>query len=308
MSDIRFNYIITIHNKQDLIAEVLYHVVECMSESSEVFAVLDGCTDGSEERVNDIAAQYPNHRIHKIFENDVHELKSINAGILAATHQGECYNIILQDDVLLTDHLIESRLTALYSTMPNLGIVSLRHGANISRALMKNAATIPTYQYIESEVGHRPNLFKMLSIGEFIYKEIAIKSPICIPSAVVRKVGMPDERYAPWDDIAYCYAVSCAGFDNGVFAIPFKSDIEWGTTRKKIQHVTISSVQQKNLSLFKMQYNHGILPIKKIYNNKRYKIFSSDIRSNASVLDYLRDLTTLGIDSVKYLLKSWVIR
>ena len=64
--------------------------------------------------------------------------------------------------------------------------------------------------------------------GHVAFREIAIKSPICIPSYVINQVGLPEEVYAPWDDIAYCYKISLAGFRNAIYALPFQSEVQWG--------------------------------------------------------------------------------
>jgi GT2 family glycosyltransferase len=134
---------------------------------------------------------------------------------------------------------------------------------------------MPLRDYVENIKGHNPSPFNALQLGSFTYREIAIKSPICIPGYVIRKVGMPDERFAPWDDIAYCYTVSMAGFDNGVYAIDFASDLAWGTTRQKKQNNDIGAVHRKNLTLFKDMYLDEAVTRKKrpVYSHKTYKIF-----------------------------------
>jgi glycosyltransferase involved in cell wall biosynthesis len=304
--EISFNYIITIHNKENLVEAVLTHVIECMSENSETFAVLDGCTDGSESIIDEIICRNPHRRIHKVYENDVHELKSINAALKIASQNVGRINIILQDDVLLIDPQIESYLKKLFESDQKMGVVSLRHGANLSRSLFSRENIIPIMQHIESEAGHNPNYVNMLCYGYFIYKEVAIKSPICIPAYVIKQVGIPDERFAPWDDIAYCYKVSQAGYNNGVLAVPFRSDIDWGTTRKKNQKNNIYDVQQKNLLLFKQINNHQINTKRQIYNNTRYKIFTAPHNYKVSWIKYLKGLKSIIIEYLKFKYHIWI--
>lgn len=68
----------------------------------------------------------------------MHELRSINIGLNAASRSAGEFNIILQDDVLLTDKDQEAKLALLYRKYGNLGIVSFRHGANLSLDMLKD--------------------------------------------------------------------------------------------------------------------------------------------------------------------------
>jgi len=281
-----FNYIITIHNKENLIEQVVQNVIKCMHENSTLYTVLDGCTDTTENIIDKIIKLYPTFRIQKIYADDVHELKSINIGLKASNQQGNGYNIILQDDVILNGYDIEAQIIKLYDTMPELGITSFRHGFNLSRKLLsKKVHFFPSTDYIESILGHNPNPVDYLKLGYFTYREIAVKSPICIPYKVVQKIGYPDEIYAPWDDIAYCYKASQHNFFNGVYALSFQSDVEWGTTRIKKQKLSPSLVEQKNVALFKKINNNDLLnkPLNKIYSSKKKYLIDNHSLIRASL-------------------------
>jgi len=284
-----FNYIITIHNKAELIEKVLLSVIRVAGSNSKIYCVLDGCTDDSENIVNKVIGQYPDFNIVKLFAPDVHELKAINLALQNSVQHGPGYNIILQDDVLLEDDKLEAHITKLYTTFPNLGIVSFRHGGNFSRSLLKKKKSIfPIKNYIESVYGHNPLPLTSLNEGFFTFREIAIKSPICIPFTLVTTIGIPDERYAPWNDLAYCFNATIAGFNNGVFAVKFRSDVSWGTTRKKEQKLPVKSVDDKNINLLKEQYSGEIASFKrqKPPDNKLYKIFEARTRTRYSWADY----------------------
>jgi len=277
-TDIKFNYIVTIHNKQDIIGKVILNIIACMNSNSTLYPVLDGCTDDSEEIIDQIIKTHPNKDIKKIYAADVHELKSINEGLRNSDQSGVGYNIILQDDVVLKAFDIEKKIIELYSQRPNLGLVSFRQGGNISRNLIKkNTALPPITNRIENIKGHNYNPFSVLQLGCFTYREVVIKSPICIPFEVINIIGLPDETYAPWDDLGYCYSALKAGFDNGIYAIDFESDVSWGTTRTKKQKVSVSEVEKKNILIFKTRHRIEILSNRKnkIYNNKVYLIHNS---------------------------------
>lgn len=279
-----FNYIITIHNKESLIEEVLNGIINCVGEYSNIYPVLDGCTDRTETIVDSIIKSNPTIPINKVYADDVHELLAINAGLKAASQEGKGYNIILQDDVILKDKDLERKIIELYKNQESLGIVSFRHGGDISRSLLKLSRHIsPIINYTESVNGHDINHAKPLPLNSFTYREVAIKSPICIPFDVIQNVGMPDERFAPWDDLAYCYKVSHAGYNNGVYALDIHSDIAWGTTRLKKQKNTISEVELKNLQLFKELFNPQFSEEKRrrIYDTKIYS-YTSESPSNGT--------------------------
>jgi len=274
---IPFNYIITIHDKESILQQVMLQVIACMGINSTAYPVLDGCRDNSESIIDQLIIRYPQKKIVKIYADDVHELRSINKGLSAVSQEGRGYNIILQDDVLLKTHDIEAKVSRLYNERPNLGIVSFRQGGNISRVMARKKTAMPMLtDFIENIKGHNYNPFSVLQQGCFTYREVVIKSPICIPFEVIKKAGMPDESYAPWDDLAYCYTVLQAGFDNGVYALDIRSDVDWGTTRSKIQKVSVSEVEKKNISIFKTRHGKELANWKKrkIYNNKIYRIDS----------------------------------
>ena len=302
-----FNYIITIHNKENLIKDVLLSVINCAGLNSYIYPVLDGCTDNSESIIDELIKNHPSRNIIKCFANDVHELKSINIGLRAATQNNTTYNIILQDDVLLIEDKLEDKILKLYKEHPNLGVVSLRHGGNISTPLLLKNSGVPFLKnYIENEKGHNPNPLADLPLGYFTYREVAIKSPICISSNLIQAIGLPDEDFAPWDDVAYCFKAMLFNFNNGVFAVEFVSDLEWGTTRQKKQEHSLSEVETKNKKLLKSKFIKEISEHKKkkIYNSKKYKIFNSNTnRSNISVYGYLIGIKKYLSSQVGYYVK-----
>jgi len=229
----RFNYIITIHNKESLMRDVLSNLLSACGENSHIYPVLDGCTDRTEAIIDQWHKETPQVSLTKVYTPDVHEILSINAGLKAADQSGAGYNIILQDDVLLQDPLFEQKITQLYQQEgPQLGFVSFRHGANL-QAQAKMWGVYPFKDYIENAYGHGQPDATVLLPGQLAYRAIVIKSPVCIPCDVIRKIGMLDERLAPFmcDDIEYSLRCLKAGYRNAVFSIKYQSDVEWGTTR-----------------------------------------------------------------------------
>ncbi|MFN6571215.1 glycosyltransferase family A protein [Dendronalium sp. ChiSLP03b] len=264
----RFNYIITIHNKEFLIEKVLTSILMCCRNNSHIYPVLDGCTDNTEAIVDSLIEKFANVPITKVYTPDVHEILSINAGLRAANQDNDGYNIILQDDVILADFMLEEKVTKLYEWVgSNLGFVSFRLGANFA----KDAATSETgffTDYVENAYGHGIPA-KVLLPGHFAYRTVPIKSPVCIPSALIRSVGMLEERLAPYmyDDLEYAIRCIKAGFMNGVFAIRFYSDIKWGTTRAK-PDIQMGTIAKRNLEKIREWHGDEIKKICEVGQNQ----------------------------------------
>ena len=249
----RFNYIITIHNKAELIDRVLMCTLMCARDQSHIYLVLDGCTDDTEKIIDELMTRYSNVPITKVFAPDVHEILSINIGLRAANQEGEGFNIILQDDVLLADFLLEKKISALYEWGgPTLGYVSLRFGANFAQDAATSNSTFPFIEYAENAYAHYILNSTMVMPGHFTYRQVPIKSPVCLPFKLVREIGLLEERLAPYvyDDQEYAIRCLSAGYRNGIFSIRFHSELEWGGTRKSGHGSTIP-MAERNMKLIR---------------------------------------------------------
>lgn len=263
----RFNYIITIHNKAELIERVIMSVLICCREGSHIYAVLDGCTDGTEKNIDNLMKTFANVPITKVYTPDVHEIISINAGLQAASQEGEGYNIILQDDVLLADFMLEEKVARLYEWAgADLGFVSFRLGANFTEDAATSNELAPFTDFVENAYGHGLPHANVLLPGYIAYRSLPIKSPVCIPFSLVRSVGLLEDRLAPYmyDDIEYAVRCIRSGYRNAVFPLRFYSDVKWGTTRTK-PDPKMTEIQNRNMELIRDL--HG-LDIAKIAANK----------------------------------------
>lgn len=269
----RFNYIITIHNKEDLIEDVLISILMCCRENSFIYPVLDGCTDRTEEIIDSIIEKYSDVPIKKVYAPDVHEVLSINIGLKAANQEGEGFNIVLQDDVILADFKLEDKITKLYQWGgEKLGYVSLRMGANFIDDVVQSDDIVPQCDYLENAYGHGLSNAKALLPGYFSYRDIAIKSPICWPFRLVKEIGMLEEKLAPYghDDLEYAIRCYKAGYQNGVFAIKFYSDLKWGGTRTT-PHPEMSKIIRRNIDNIRKWHKEDLASMKD--RGKDFKIY-----------------------------------
>ena len=232
-----FNYIITIHNKESILADTLAGVGASCGPSSRIYPVLDGCTDRSEAIVDEFAAS-SGHDVRKLYAPDVHMLRSVNTGLREIS---EGFVIVMQDDMILQEPALESKLLKIYTEFgPKLGVVSLRLAANIEQLSLvrqlrwkSSAPMAHEFDYIRSADDHERDC-PVVEFEKLYLRMAAINGPNCIPESVFRDVGLFDENMAPYgyDDPEYCLRAMKAGYQNGLFPLHFRSDLEWGGTRQ----------------------------------------------------------------------------
>lgn len=260
-----FNYIITIHDKQDLLPRVLEGVAVCCSKDSRIIPVLDGCSDRSEAIVDEFMAT-SGLNVEKVITPNVFELRALNAGMARVA---EGFVMTIQDDVILQEPGLEKKVENLYAeTGPSLGVISPRHGVNICRM-----ALLPQFR--------RSGLVRLMDIydrvcrpeeaweqsvrveyGQLVYRMAAGGSPMIIPESVWRTIGTFDDVMAPhmWHDIEYSLRSLRSGFKNAVFPLHFESQEEWGTMRQNSKADPKWDTELRRISLKNMRYvwkKHG---------------------------------------------------
>ena len=249
-----FNYIITIHNKEDLLPRVLEGIAACCSKQSKIIPVLDGCTDHSEAIVDEFIATC-GLNVEKVITPDVYEIRALNAGMARVT---EGFIMTIQDDLILQEPELEQKVIALCAEVgPTIGMISPRHGANVRRTpflrQLRQSGMVPLID--EYERVARPEeaqaLSERMDYGQVVYRMVAGGSPMIIPESVWQTIGRMDDAMAPlmWHDHEYNLRALQAGFRNVVFPLHFKSDIDWGTMRQKAKNNSwVSMVNEWTLS------------------------------------------------------------
>lgn len=231
-----FNYIVPIFNKEDILPETLEGIEKCAGPKSRIVLVVDGCTDRSETIVDEFIKN-SSHKTQKILMPNVHMLLSVNAG-LKTVKSG--FSIIMQDDIILKDIETENQIIELYmSKQGKLGVISFRYASNIGITSLFNRLKKKTFQGMIEEIEFIKGPddyadFPVGNYGNFYPRMSAINGPNCIPWELISKIGILDEKLAPYgyDDPEYCIRSLKEGFINGLFPIQYKSEIDWGGTRR----------------------------------------------------------------------------
>lgn len=260
-------FVVPVYNKQNLIEKVcrgLLSSVSLQTKSKFVF-VIDGCTDNSESILREIK----NDDIILIHTNDVHEIRSLNAGLNFIKNnlnpQGNDIVFTVQDDVIVQDTDIDLKFYNLFDNFPDLGYVSWRLGCNLSS--LNYSPYLHESNFVESEFGHwsvhglMQSNFLKLKHNNFIRTEIAIRSPTCVMWKQYDKVGFYNEELAPlgFDCHDISIRMNMAGLTNGVFALKYYSDVNWGSTREKADtpaNKRISEYYERNRKHISVKYDN----------------------------------------------------
>ncbi len=228
MGDIHFNYIVTIHNSGFLLQRVLEGIHNSMRHEGHIYAVIDGCTDDSETVVDAMTKQY-DLPVTKIRMPDLHEILSLNAALHRIYDKKDCdYVVTVQDDVVLQDGKFEDKVIAVYQKFPQLGHLSGFLGANLGAE-----PHLPIYNTIEN-ICTTGDHGEKLQLGEFAWRQVICKSPSVIPFWLMERIGFLDEDLAPahYDDVDYSLRTLKAGYENGILATKWQSEMHWGGTRR----------------------------------------------------------------------------
>lgn len=246
----RFNYIVTVHDKEDLIARVVGGLLYCAGNDSHVYLVLDGCTDGTERVVDSMIRDCIGVPITKIHAPDVHEIMSLNLALRQAPQDGEGYNILVQDDVILGDWNFEERVVAVNRHYGDrIGVLSFRHGVNVVADM--EARDIREVDVIETAYG-QGLCAEPLMPGYAAERMVSLRSPECLSFETVRRIGLLNERFAPYMYDDHDYGLRClrAGLVNVVYCVKTVSRVDWGGMRRKPQPGAVRIMDRNRRYIF----------------------------------------------------------
>jgi len=282
-----FNYIVPIFNKEDILPMTLDGIDRCGSRSSRIYTIIDGCTDRSENVVDDFIER-TGRDVVKIHMPDVHMLRSVNAA-LKQVEKG--FSVVMQDDIVIEDDKFEEKISNLYQKMGDrLGVVSLRLAANVSSTPLSRRLGMRTISPMieETDFIMSADDTQSYSVGDygcFYPRMTAINGPNVIPWAVREKVGIFDEELAPYgyDDPEYCLRAMKAGFINGLYPLKFESDIDWGGTRRSKEF--LKEVRRIHLRNRKYVWNRHGDYINRLWKTKKLSFDSVPVETLATIPD-----------------------
>ncbi len=228
---INFAYVVTVHNHGFMIERVLDGIIRNFCHPCCLYTVLDGCTDNSEEVIDKVAKLY-DVPIQKIYTPDVHEILSLNTAFRTILNTEADFVITVQDDVILKCPNLEHDIITAYQKYPKLGHIVFRLGAN-TRVKEDGIEFFDPIENMYSPVCAGDSLPE----GHIAFRMIGCKSPSCIPTWLLREIGLLDERLAPcdYDDVEFSLRCLKNGYDTAVLCEKYQSEVEWGGHRIKDQ-------------------------------------------------------------------------
>lgn len=259
-------FIAPVFNKENLIAQVCNGILQSVSKDADfkVIFIIDGCTDNSEA----ILKKIRNDNIILLHADDVHEIRSLNMGLsyirdnLNPSDDDLVFTV--QDDVVIQDTDVDLKFKKLFDHLPDLGYISWRLGCS----LHLSGDSIREDNFVESEFGHWSTMglthFKQLKHNKFTHTEAVIRSPTCVLWKRYKEVGFYNEDLAPcgFDCHDFSIRMNLAGFKNGILALKYQSDVDWGSTREKKEtnvNSKIGEIFERNKRYVAKTYNNYFL-------------------------------------------------
>lgn len=251
MTDDSISVILTVHNQENIIAEILNGILDNISENvEELIIVLDGCTDKSESNIDKILpkAKDKNLDIKIIFTDNVNETRANNVALKNSTCK---YSIIVQDDCKITELNFDKRMLKPFKLIPNLLAVSGRDAVD-TRLLN---GKLDYYNCGGKDAGTPKNIF---SIRDGINR-----SPLMLDNEKLQKLNYLDEDFAPLDSDDVDLSIRGYkefGYLVGSYVVNYESPLSWGTTRSNPESAQIwEESMKKNHRLIEQRHHDFIV-------------------------------------------------
>ena len=256
--------VLTVHNQEGVIKEILSGIETNTQGSYELIIILDGCTDNSEKDV----IEYVNNSSLKDktiirYTDNIFENKANNIAFKECTGK---YVIIVQDDQLINEEGWNNRMHKPFIEFDDVFAVSARAAHNLmpnpnSKHLnMKEDLDNCWCDILDNvDVAESRNL----SRDVFAVRGSANRGPLMMDLEDLKKLNYLDEEYAPQqlDDHDLMFRMRKElGKVCGCYWIDFTSNPSWGASRKDIEHFTEANPvnaksHHKNSKIFYNRYN-----------------------------------------------------
>ena len=247
MTPAGLSIIVTVYQKEFQIGAIVEGIIDNTTSPFELVMVYDGCTDRSEERVNEVLTRKHGHlrKLTVLHTPDVNETRANNAGMRAA--DGD-FLILLQDDMLVLEKGWEKRLLAPMLRWDDVFAVSARNAHNYRLGLPPDTSVRATC----TEEAVR-DVFKIrLAVN---------RGPLALHADTVRRLDYLDEAYAPlyFDDMDLCVrAYRDLGKVCGVYGVGWKN-LRTTVGSNKDQPLSTGGIWRdscrKNLRIFWERYH-----------------------------------------------------
>lgn len=219
--------ILTVYNQEPIVDLVFCGIADNISDHvKEIIVILDGCTDGSEEKIR---KYYERSRaeVKEVITPNLNEVLANNVGLRMSTCE---YSIIVQDDCVVKEKDFDLFLMKPYRLVPNLLAVS---GRDADDYYIGDGTILTTNTFgvdVKSPRG-------ILGIRDAINR-----GPLMLNNEKLKQLDYLDESFAPInaDDIDLSLrAFTKFGYLVGAYCSDFYSPVQWGKTRNNMNSYNI---------------------------------------------------------------------
>lgn len=225
---------LTVHNKAFLLERVLDGIKTNTVGSYELVVVLDGCTDESEQILDNFITSNRSIHIKKFYAPNVFETKSNN---IAARHSEGDHIIIVQDDMIVKEYAWNVRMLKPIQSFSDVFAVTSRTAHNWilnpnSKDINKDDFHGNDWADILFHTDHADR--NNINRETFALRDSVNRGPLLLKHSVLQELNYFDEEFSPldMDDHDLCYRAFKKGYKSGCYWIDFESQDSWGGTRE----------------------------------------------------------------------------
>ncbi len=266
--------ILTIHNKDWLIDEVISSIIKNTTGNYELIFVIDGCTDTSENIVDKfIKNNQVNYK--KIIADNVFETKANNLGL----KQSEGDKVILiQDDMIIKEYGWNLRMQKPFDYFDDVFAVTSRTSHDWEfNSNTKHLSMKEDFDNCWCDICLHTNHADKSNISRDIFavRSSVNRGPLMIDHSDLEKMNYFDEAFSPQDmddhDLMY-RMYKKLGKVCGCYWINFESKDEWGGTRTTGSPAPwLLKANHKNMKIFYERHKEYIHSKKQNENRRLNK-------------------------------------
>ena len=262
--------VLTVHDKEFLINDVLQGIKDKTVGTYELIVVLDGCNDKTPELVHKFKGANPEMKIKIAETPDVFETKANNAGLRLVESD---LAIIIQDDMVMTEAGWNDRLTKPFRTFDDV--------FGVTAQCAHNWELNPNSKHIHTDVNNNYEWSDILNHIEhankatidrdtFAVRQCVNRGPLALNYSDMVSLDFFDESFAPqdMDDHDLCFRMQeKIGKVVGCYWIDYKCDPNWGGTRVDGKPASwVLEANQRNSRVVLVRHKDRIL--NKIIDNR----------------------------------------